>query len=91
MNTVAIHTFHSEEIVPNDQARLSGNSNLNLNTGLNVDNNLFDGLGGSVKAIAKKIRLAIGLMARMDVVSAMWTTLQQGNTHSIKRLWMRIS
>lgn len=34
--------------------RLSSNGNLDLNTSLNVDDDLLDGLGGSVKTVAQR-------------------------------------
>ena len=53
MSIMAIHTIHSEETSHNDQVRLSSNGNLDLNTSLNVDDDLLDSLGGSVKTIGK--------------------------------------
>lgn len=53
MAVIAIHTIHSGETSHNDRVRLSSNGNLDLNTGLNVDDDLLDGLGRSVKTAAK--------------------------------------
>lgn len=53
MSVTAIHTVHREAKPHNDRVRLSSNGNLDLNTSLDVDDDLLDGLGGSVKTIAK--------------------------------------
>lgn len=37
----------------NDRVRLSSNGNLDLDASLDVDDDLLDGLGGSVKTVAK--------------------------------------
>jgi hypothetical protein len=54
MSIIAIHTIHREETSHNNRVRLSSNGNLDLNTSLNVDDDLLDGLGGSVKTVAKE-------------------------------------
>lgn len=54
MAIIAIHTIQSKKTSHNDRVRSSSNGNLDLNTSLNVDNDLLDGLGGSVKTVGKK-------------------------------------
>lgn len=37
-----------------EQSHLGGNGDLNLNTGLDVDDDLLDGLGGSEQAVGDR-------------------------------------
>lgn len=65
--------------------RLSGNGDLDLDTGLDVDDDLLDDLGGGVEAKKKTTALAY-LVLRVLLVPEVCRC-----TYSMRRLWMRIS
>lgn len=68
--------------------RLSGNGDLDLDTGLDVDDDLLDDLGGGVEAKKKKKRTTAlaYLVLRLLLVPEVCRC-----TYSMRRLWMRIS
>ena len=86
----SIHTILNQEMSHNDRVHLSSDGNLNLDTSLNVDDDLLDGLGRSVKTLVD-YHVSKESQRRIQVSSRILYPLQQVLTYSIKRLWMRIS
>lgn len=61
---------------------LSSNGDLNLDTGVDVDNDLLDDLSGGVKAVVRQL---------VQDPRDKFEHSSRGGTYSIRRLWMRIS
>jgi len=71
-------THHSEILHPFPRTHLSSNGDLDLNTSLDVDNDLLNDLGGGIKATPISSLPSHSLQAR-------------GGTYSMRRLWILIS